>query len=262
MHVIDLSKPVQDNPNAPSFLRIKIKPHRRFVSKLLLRVLGLPFGLMPEDFEGWGDETIRKLGVHATTHIDAPSHYGPMSQGEVAPTVDQIPLEQCIGPGVVLDMSGKEEGDPITVRDVQDELARIGGSITSGTIVLVRTDRDRFHHQRDFWKRGTGMSAAATEWLIDRGSTVMGIDQWTWDVPFHYQIARAKAEKRRNLFWEAHRVGLRKRYWHMEQLTNLAALPPTGFTVHVLPLKLVGASAAPARVIAVLDEPVGESAAD
>jgi kynurenine formamidase len=38
----------------------------------------------------------------------------------------------------------------------------------------------------------------------------------------------------------------------MEQLTNLDALPPHGFDVAVFPLKIVGASAAPARVVALV----------
>jgi len=104
----------------------------------------------------------------------------------------------------------------------------------------------------EFWKRGTGMSAAATEWLLDRGPTVMGIDQWGWDLPFRAQIARSKETNDDTLFWEAHRVGQRRPYWHMEQLTNLGALPAHGFEVMVFPLKIVGASAAPARVVAVI----------
>ena len=34
---------------------------------------------------------------------------------------------------------------------------------------------------------------------------------------------------------------------------NLAALPPTGFKVACFPLRIVGASAAPARVVAMVD---------
>lgn len=98
------------------------------------------------------------------------------------------------------------------------------------------------------------MSAAATEWLIDQGVTVMGIDQYGWDLPFHCQIIKSKQEKRDDLFWEAHRLGQRKPYWHIEQLTNLQALPSYGFQVGVFPLKIVGASAAPARVVALFDK--------
>lgn len=254
MQIVDLSKTVKDNPMAPFFLRIKIKPNKRIIPRLMIRALGLPFKLMPKNFDGWADDTIKKLGVHSTTHIDAPLHYGTQCEGAPAEGIEALPLEKCIGPGVVLNMSHKAEGDPITVKDIQAELARIDATIRAGTITLIRTDRDKFHDEPDFWKRGTGMSAAATEWLIDQGSRVMGIDQWGWDLPFHVHIAQSKAEGRNDLFWEAHRVGQRKKYWHMEQLTNLSALPPKGFTVYVMPLKLEGASAAPARVIAILDE--------
>jgi len=41
-------------------------------------------------------------------------------------------------------------------------------------------------------------------------------------------------------------------YCQIERLYGLDQLPPTGFTVSCLPLRLVGASAAPARVVAIL----------
>src|SRR5690606_11832943 len=131
-------------------------------------------------------------------------------------------------------------------------LAKTGATLTPETIVLIRTGCDRLMDTKDFWKTGTGMSAAATEWLLDRGVTVMGIDQWGWDLPFRAQIAKSRATGDATLFWEAHRVGQRRPYWHMEQLANLGALPPSGFEVAVFPLKIVGASAAPARVVAIL----------
>ena len=39
----------------------------------------------------------------------------------------------------------------------------------------------------------------------------------------------------------------------MEQLVNLDKLPYEGFKVAVFPLKIVGASAAPARVVAIFE---------
>lgn len=254
MTVVDLTKPIEFNPADPSFMRVKIKhkPHR--IGRWLVRILGLPFNLMPKDFVGWADDTITKMGVHSTTHIDAPWHYGPTSGGAPAKTIEEIPLDQCIGPGVVLDLTHKADGDVITTTDMEGALDKCGVEIEPGTIVLIRTGRDRFLGTKEYWKRGTGMGAEATEWLLDKGVTVTGIDQWGWDLPFHYQIARSKAEKRDDLFWEGHRVGQRKPYWHMEQLINLQSLPSHGFTVCVFPLKLVGASAAPARVVALLHD--------
>ena len=98
------------------------------------------------------------------------------------------------------------------------------------------------------------MSPEATEWLIDKGIRVMGIDAWGWDLPLPYMLKKAKKDKNPGYFWGAHLVGQRKEYWHMEQLVNLDALPLSGFKIAVFPLKIVGASAAPARIVAFLDE--------
>jgi kynurenine formamidase len=252
VRIIDLSKPIRFNSGDPRFMQVRIKHKRRGSAKLLVWLLGLPRRLFPKDFSGWADDTITRMGVHSTTHIDAPSHYGPLSAGKPAATIEAIPLEKCIGPGVVLDLTHKADDNAITVADLKAALAKTGAKLDDSTIVLIRTGRDELMGTKAFWKRGTGMSAAATEWLLDQGPTVMGIDQWGWDLPFQTQIARAKATGDDTLFWEAHRVGQRRPYWHMEQLTNLGALPPTGFEVIVFPLKIVGASAAPARVVAVI----------
>jgi kynurenine formamidase len=251
MKVIDLSKPVRFNRDDPFFMRVKVKHKPHWMAKALVRLLGLPLRLFPRDFAGWADDTI-SMGVHATTHIDAPWHYGPVAAGAPAQTIEEIPLDRCIGPGVVLDLSHKADDDPITVADMEAALVASGATLTDRTIVLIRTGRDRLMGTKDFWQTGTGMSAAATEWLLDRGVIVMGIDQWGWDLPFRAQIAKSRATGDDTLFWEAHRVGQRRPYWHMEQLTNLGALPPYGFEVAVFPLKIVGASAAPARVVAIL----------
>lgn len=251
MKVIDLSKPVQANTGDPFFMRVRVRHRPHWMAKVLVRILGLPFRLFPRDFAGWADDTFT-MGVHATTHIDAPWHYGPLSGGQPAATIEAIPLERCIGPGVVLDMTHKADDDPITVADMEAALAKTGATLDASTIVLIRTGRDRLMGTKEFWQTGTGMSAAATEWLLDRGVTVMGIDQWGWDLPFRAQIKKSRETGDDTLFWEAHRVGQRRPYWHMEQLTNLGALPAHGFEVAVFPLKIVGASAAPARVVALL----------
>jgi kynurenine formamidase len=78
------------------------------------------------------------------------------------------------------------------------------------------------------------------------GSTSQQSQGWSGSEP----KPKSRATGDDTLFWEAHRVGQRRPYWHMEQLTNLGALPPHGFEVAVFPLKIVGASAAPARVVA------------
>jgi len=121
----------------------------------------------------------------------------------------------------------------------------------AGDIVLVHTGRDAFIKERDYMDRGCGVSAAATRWLYERGVRVMGIDAWGWDGPLHIQAEAARETGRPGVFWAAHQVDLP--YSQIERLVNLGALPPTGFTVACFPLRIEGASAAPARIVAILD---------
>lgn len=253
MKIIDLSKPIQYNASDPWFMKVKIKhkPHKK--AGLLLRILGLPKKLWPKGFHGWADDTIKKMGVHSTTHIDAPWHYSPTVNGKPAKTIDQIPLDWCYGEGVVIDMKHKEDFDAITVADLKNFLQKENLSLKEGMIVLINTGRGKYNGTKDFPDKGTGMSAEATEWLIDQGIKVMGIDSWGWDLPLKHLIQKAKDTKNSELFWEAHLVGQRKEYCHMEQLVNLDALPTNGFKIAVFPLKIVGASAAPARVVAMIE---------
>lgn len=251
--IVDLSKEIRDNPNDPFFMRVKIKHHRHWKARWLVRALGLPFRLFPNSFAGWADDTITRMGVHSTTHIDAPWHYGPeLLDGRPAAAIDDMPLDLCFGPGVKFDMRHKADGEEIGVADMEASLAASGAKLEAGVIALIETGRDRFQGLPDYWKRGTGMSAAATEWLIDRGVCVMGIDQWGWDLPFHEQIRKAKETNDGTMFWQGHLVGRRKPYWQMEQLRGLDQLPDHGFDVAVFPLRLKGASAAPARVVGFL----------
>lgn len=151
-------------------------------------------------------------------------------------------------------MKHKEDFDPITPKDIQAFLEKEKLSLQPKMIVLIKTGRDKLMGTKDFFYKGTGMSAEATEWLIKQGIKVMGIDQWGWDLPLTHLIKEAKKSNDAELFWEAHLIGVDYEYCHMEQLTNLDALPTSGFQIAAFPLKIKGGSAAPARVVAILNE--------
>jgi len=102
-------------------VKIKHKPHAK--AKWLLRMLGLPFKYFPQGFVGWADDMIQKMGVHATTHIDAPWHYSPTTQGQKAKTIDEMPLELGFADGIVIDMKHKVDFDAIKVADIEQFLA-------------------------------------------------------------------------------------------------------------------------------------------
>lgn len=253
--IIDLSKTIEYNPKDPWFMRIRIKNYAHKSSYWLIRLfLGLPKKLFPKGFQGWADDKIVSMGVHSATHLDAPWHYSPTCAGKKSKTIDEIPLEWCYGEGVVVDMSHKKDGEEISVADIETDLQKTKAEIKTGTIVLIRTDRDVFLGTPEYPRRGTGMSRQATEWLIGLGVKIIGIDQWGFDLPLPYLVKKAKETKDPELFWQAHLVGQKLEYCHIEQLCNLRSLPPYGFKVAVFPLKIKGASAAPARVVAIFEE--------
>jgi kynurenine formamidase len=201
---------------------------------------------------GWANDQIA-LSTHATTHLDAPWHYGPTSEGEPAKTIDRVPLEWCYGDGVVLDMRHKRDGEAIGVDDLRAALAKIAYTIKPLDIVLIRTGNDRRLGTPAYFHRGAGVGAAATRWILDRGVKVTGIDAFTWDVPLPFQARRVQQRRRGGRFWEAHYVGLEKEYCILERLTSLDQLPPSGFKVCCFPLKVVGGSAGPTRAVAIID---------
>jgi len=251
MKIIDLSATIaQTPPNTPEFSATDITYHSQAEGAAAIQFL---FAVPPELLrrgEGWATETITRLETHGTTHVDAPCHYNSVISGEKAQTIDELPLEWFFGDGVKLDFSAKAEGDPITVTEIERELNRIGYTLKPMDIVLMQTGRDVFYGQPDYIFKGCGVTAEATRWLYDRGIRVMGIDGWGWDMPLDRQAQKALAENRPGIFWAAHQIDAP--YSHMERLMNLAALPPSGFKVACFPLKIQGASAAPARVVAIL----------
>jgi kynurenine formamidase len=208
-------------------------------------------GELLRDGEGWAVETFTRFGTHNSTHVDAPYHYNSRIGGEAAPAIDQLPLEWFFRPGVVLDFNSRADGETIEASDLHVALDAVGHELAELDIVLIRTGRDAFYAEPDYMARGPGVSASGTRWLYERGIRVMGIDAWGWDRPLHLQAQEALASRRAGIFWAAHQADLA--YCQIERLANLDQLPATGFTVACFPLRLVGGSAAPARVVAILD---------
>jgi kynurenine formamidase len=251
---IDLSAPIETSPaEVIEPLRVEIDYHDHAAgAELIETMLGVPRRLL-RDEEGWANEEIRRLGTHSTTHVDAPWHYNSRIRGERAQTIDELPLEWFLSRGVVIDLTSKGDGEAIEPADVQAGLERAGHELRPLDIVLVRTGRDAHYREPDYMARGPAVTAQATTWLFDQGVRVMGIDAWGWDGPLHLQGEAARREDRPGVFWAAHQADLP--YSQIERLCNLGALPTTGFQVVCFPLRIAGAGAAPARVVALVSDP-------
>jgi kynurenine formamidase len=250
MPLIDLSAPIRPDPaEYPDVLRTEIEYSDHTAGAGTIEAL---FGVGSELLrhgEGWATETFTRLGTHNSTHVDAPWHYNSTIGGEPAQTIDELPLEWFLAPGLIVDATDRADGEPLSAADMEDRVPR---PPAERDIVLVHTGRDAYIDQPDYIARGPGVTAEATRWLFERGVRVMGIDAWGWDEPLHLQAERAKQSGEPGVFWAAHQCDLP--YSQIERLVNLDSLPLQGFEVACFPLRLVGGSAAPARVVAIVPD--------
>ncbi len=260
MKLIDLSVPLDndvlaDPPNSrPS---IQYLGHRETFERLEPHFPGLNLKDMP-DGEAWAIEKV-SLTTHHGTHLDAPWHFHSTSNhevkegGERSRTIDEVPLDWCIRPGIKLDFREFPDGHVVTVNEVKEELLRINYQIQAYDIVVINTSAGKKYGQKDYVSSGSGMSREATLWLIEQGVRITGTDAWSWDAPFVHTARKVYRTGDKSLIWEAHKAGREREYCHLEKLHNLEVLPSVGFTVICFPIKITRASAGWVRAVAIVD---------
>jgi kynurenine formamidase len=214
------------------------------------------FGCEQEDLpegNGWASEMVT-LGTHSGTHLDAPYHFYPTSEGQPAKTISEVPLEWCYGNGVVLDFRHKKSGEQVTVADVQEALEKINYRLQAGDIVCLMYGVDKKLGTAAYWTEYPGINAAATRWILEHGVRVIATDAVGFDRPFDVTKEEFARTKDPALLWEAHRVGRDKEYCHIEKIANLDQLPPHGFKIVCFPINVYKASAGWVRPVAIIEE--------
>jgi kynurenine formamidase len=250
---VDLSIAIEMGvPSDPAGMEpvIEYTRHKDSVAVMAAYFPGLTPADMP-DGEGWASERVT-LSTHNGTHMDAPYHFhSTTAHGKRrAPAIDETPLDMCFAPGVKLDFRKLPDGYVATAKDVEAELKRIGHTLKPGDIVLVNTRAGEIFGQPGFVDAGCGMGREATLYLTERGVKIVGTDAWSWDAPFSHTAKRWAKSRDPKMIWEGHKAGREIPYWQMEKLTNLASLPPFGYEIICMPVKIKGASAGWSRVVA------------
>src|SRR6187455_2761413 len=224
--LIDISVPLQnDVPADPpgGHPTIQYIDHQQGLPRMLQFFDGLKKEDLP-DGEGWAVEMVH-LSTHNGTHLDAPWHFHPtMNRGEKSWTIDEVPLEWCLQPGVKLDFRHFADGYVATGADVEAELQRIGHELKPLDIVLVNTAAGAAFGDPGFIHKGCGMGEEATLYLTERGVKVVGTDAWSWDAPFSHTAKKWAETHDPKLIWKGHKAGREIPYWQIEKLANLASL--------------------------------------
>ena len=161
--------------------------------------------------------------THIGTHIDAPLHF--VNSGR---TVDRIPLELLIGPCRVAYLPGQSRIDVETLASLQ---------IAADTKrLLLKTDNSLLwlSEERKFRKNYVCLTEEGAQWLVQRGISLVGIDYLSIG-------SYGNGVKTHQILLEANVAVL-------EGLT-LSEAEAGEYELICLPLKLVGAEGAPARVV-------------
>lgn len=198
----------------------------------------------------WYWNTIR-MGEHTGTHFDAPVHW---ITGAQLPdnTLDTILPGRLVGPACVIDCSQEAAAnhDFLLTRAFVLAWEATHGKIQPDSWLLMRTDwsqrtsRDAFLNMREDGSHTPGFHPDCVRFLayeravLGVGVECVGTDAGqaaSFDPPFPAH----------NIMQGSGRFGL-------ASLANLDQLPPTGAIVIAAPLKIVGGSGSPLRVLALL----------
>jgi kynurenine formamidase len=188
---------------------------------------------------------------HGGTHADAPIHFAQNGR-----TIDQIPLEEWIGPAVKIDVTKKCQNNRdylLTEEDILD-WEKEYGRIPEKAWIIMYTGIDTKYYPDRKKVLGTektgeaaipeltfpGFSEEAVEFLLkNRNITGIAIDTPSID------YGKSKD-------FRVHRTLFASDKLALENIASLDKLPCSGATLYVIPMLIKEGTGSPARVFAIL----------
>jgi arylformamidase len=161
------------------------------------------------------------MSAHTGTHVDAPRHFF-----DDGPGADALPLEMMLGRTRVIEISSRSGigAEELAALDLSDDVR-----------ILFKTSNSRLWGSPQFQERYVGVTASGAEYLIAHGIKVVGVDYLS-------------VEEFKKPGAPAHHVLLGGGAIVIEGL-NLRDVEPGIYDMLCLPLRVVGADGAPARVL-------------
>jgi arylformamidase len=160
------------------------------------------------------------MSAHAGTHVDAPRHFF-----DDRPGAEALVLEMLIGRTRVVEVvSRRIDAESLAGIDLSEDIR-----------VLFKTHNSRLWGSPQFHEDYTGVTESGARHLVDRGVKVVGVDYLSVE---EYQAPRKPA----------HHILLGAGTIVIEGL-NLRDVEPGMYDMYCLPLLVIGADGAPARVV-------------
>ncbi len=163
------------------------------------------------------------MGAHTGTHIDAPLHF--FRSGRA---VDEIPLDNLIGPATVVEVPEAQE--------ISREVV-VRAELTGKQRILFKTGNSWLWDKKTFQKDFVSLSSQAAEYLVGAGVKLVGID--------YFSVERFGAPEPL-----AHRALLGAGVVVLEGI-NLSAVRPGHYELICLPLCIRDCDGAPCRAVLV-----------
>ncbi len=160
------------------------------------------------------------MSAHSGTHVDAPRHFFDTGGG-----VETLPLELLMGRARVIEAMAARAIGPDELKGIEAEDVR----------VLIKTRNSRLWGSPEFHEDYVGLTAEGATYLVNHGVKVLGVDYLS-------------VEEFRRPGAPAHHILLGGGTIVIEGL-NLRDVEPGSYELFCLPLRVVGADGAPARVV-------------
>ncbi len=181
--------------------------------------------------DGWNAKTLH-LYSHAGTHIDAPIHFDVSEE-----TIDNIPLEQCIGEAWLIDATMVRPKELIQ----SDHLGEVITKFKRGESLLIHTGWSRFEAAPDKYRNDLPrISEELANWCVDSGVKMLGVEP-----PSIADVNNIQE------LTHIHKILLGGGVTIIEGLCNLDSIDQVKVMLYALPLKIEKGDGSPARVIAI-----------
>jgi arylformamidase len=183
-----------------------------------------PFRIEPIKRMAHGDSSnvsTVHMSVHAGTHVDTPKHFFEDRGG-----AETLPLDMLCGRTRVIEIATRKG---VTAADFS------GVDLSEDVRLLIKTHNSRLWGSPEFHEDFIGLTETAARFIVEHGIKVVGVD--------YLSIEEYKAPGA-----PAHRTLLGSGTIVIEGL-NLRDVEPGTYEMFCLPLAIVGADGAPARVV-------------